>query len=123
MGRLPAKSFDTTRAAKCVLSSDCTITSAPGRPTRISSATCSGFTVVTADAIRAGDLSLPRHRMHWPSLSRAPNALFLLAIEAVPVSMRGMSSSTDIPVSDAQLEGYARRALEIEAEAVKSLLP
>ena len=33
----------TTRAAKCVLSSDSTRTSAPGRPARISSATCSGL--------------------------------------------------------------------------------
>ena len=36
--------------------------------------------------------------------------------------MRGMSSSTDMPVTDAQLEGYARQALSIEAEAVKALL-
>jgi len=36
--------------------------------------------------------------------------------------MRAMSSSTDTPVTDAQLEGYARQALSIEAEAVKALL-
>jgi len=50
-------------------------------------------------------------------------ALFLLAIEAVPASMRAMSSPTDTPVTDAQLEDYARRALTIEAAAVKALLP
>ncbi len=37
--------------------------------------------------------------------------------------MRAMSSPTDTPVTDAQLEGYARQALRIEAEAVKALLP
>jgi arabinose-5-phosphate isomerase len=37
--------------------------------------------------------------------------------------MRGMSSPSGTPVSDAQLEGYARQALAIEAEAVKALLP
>src|SRR4029078_1647588 len=36
--------------------------------------------------------------------------------------MRAMSSPTDTPVTDAQLEGYARQALSIEAEAVKALL-
>ena len=50
-------------------------------------------------------------------------ALFLLAIEALPASMRAMSSPPDNTVSDAQLEGYARQALAIEAEAVKALLP
>jgi arabinose-5-phosphate isomerase len=51
------------------------------------------------------------------------NALFLLAIEALPASMRAMSSPPDITVTDAQLEDYARRALAIEADAVRALLP
>ncbi len=37
--------------------------------------------------------------------------------------MRDMSSATDTPITDAQLESYARQALAIEAEAVKALLP
>src|SRR6185437_12228276 len=43
MLRLPTNSDATTRAAKCVLSSDSTRTSAPGRPARINCATCSGL--------------------------------------------------------------------------------
>src|SRR5262245_9830821 len=37
--------------------------------------------------------------------------------------MRAMSSPTDIAVTDEQLQGYARDALAIEAEAVRALLP
>ena len=37
--------------------------------------------------------------------------------------MRAMSSPTDTSLTDAQLEGSARRALSIEADAVKALLP
>ena len=42
IGRSPANSSATTREAKCVLSSDSTRTSAPGKPARIRSAMRSG---------------------------------------------------------------------------------
>src|ERR1700737_2984573 len=95
------------RAAKWVLSSDSTRTSAPGRPARMSCATCSGFMV----------LIVPRGRGYFVSGLSGRGAYNRQAMQS-PVSI-----STTSPTDDAQLLACGRRALEIEAHAVAALAP
>src|SRR6185503_1987944 len=95
MLRLPTNSEATTRAAKCVLSSDSTRTSAPGRPSRINSAISCG--------LMGGEFS-----------RRGIGRAFALGLPSMLATHAA---------SDAQLLASARRALGIEARAVEALRP
>src|SRR5437868_15060022 len=96
------------RAAKWVLSSDSTRTSAPGRPARMSCATCSGFMVRVYR--EAGSYFVS-------GLSGRAGAYNRQAMQS-PVSI-AMTPPTD----DAPLLASARKALAIEAAAVAALAP
>src|SRR3981081_3589358 len=100
------------RAAKWVLSSDSTRTSAPGRPARMSCATCSGFMGRLYQVEGVYFVSgLSGHGAYNPQAMQSP------------VSISTTSLATTPPTDDAQLLASARRALAIEAQAVAALAP
>src|SRR5512146_1053420 len=124
MLRLPTNSDATTRAAKCVLSSDSTRTSAPGRPARINCATCSGLMPVILPSLHGTQRVYSALRAS-PLRGRPPGVIkdFAAAGTDFPCAYNGyaMQTAPASPPDDELLLSSARRSLDIEARAVQQL--